>query len=191
MATADPGEGRITRERYWQLVADGTIGPDDRVELLEGVIVAMSPQNPPHAFALGRLNRLLGAVLGAEASVRVQLPLEVGAHSTPEPDLAIVAGREEDYLTGHPTTGLLVIEVADSTLSQDRLTKGSLYAAGGIPEYWIVNLRDACIEVYRSPVASERRYAERLIARAGDLLEPLGLPGVAIAVADVLPPRPS
>ena len=75
MATADPGEGGITRERYWQLVADGTIGPDDRVELLEGVIVSMFPQNPPHAFALGRLNRLLGAVLGAEASVRVQLPL--------------------------------------------------------------------------------------------------------------------
>jgi Uma2 family endonuclease len=191
MATADPGEGRITRERYWQLVADGTIGPDDRVELLEGVIVAMSPQNPPHAFVMQQLPRFLFAALAPELSIRVQLPLEVGACSTPEPDVAVVRGRAEQYATAHPTTAVLVIEVADSTLSQDRLTKGPLYAAGGIPEYWIVNLRDACIEVYRSPVASERRYAERVIARAGDRLEPLGLPGVAIAVADVLPPRPS
>jgi len=179
---------RITRECYWQLVADGVISPDDRVELLDGVIVSMAPQNPPHAFVMTTLNRLLAAASSGSLLLRVALPLDIGRFSTPEPDFAIVAGRAEDYLTAHPTTALLVIEVADSTLAQDRLTKTRMYAAGGIPEYWIVNLRDPSVEVYTAPVPAERRYAERRIVRAGERLAAESVPGVAISVADILPP---
>jgi Uma2 family endonuclease len=191
MAVPAAPTGRITRDRYWQLVEEGVIGPDDRVELLEGVIVSMSPQNPPHAFVMTALNRLLASSVGPGFLVRVQLPLDVSAFSTPEPDFAVVPGPAEDYLAAHPTSALLIVEVADSTLTQDRLTKGPLYAAAGFPEYWIVNLRDHCVETYRAPVAAERRYAETRIARAGDRLEPLRLPGVSLAVADFLPPARS
>lgn len=188
MASPVLGEGRITREYYWRLVADGVIGPDDRVELLEGVIVAMSPQNPPHAFVIAALTRRLSATVGAGASVRVQLPLDLSDLSTPEPDLAVVAGPPEDYAAVHPTSALLVVEVADSTVLQDRLTKGPMYAAAGIAEYWLVNLRARCVEVFRAPISEHRRYAEILTARSGDRLTVASLPGLSIAVAEILPP---
>jgi len=187
MATTAAGDGRITRERYWQLVADGTIGPEDRVELLDGVIVAIAPPAAAHDQALSQLSRLLFVGLGPGLSTRVQLPLEIGACTTTEPDIAVVEGYAEAYAAANPTTAALVVEVADSTVSQDRLTKGPLYAAGGIPEYWIVNLRDGCVEIYRKPVPAERRYAERMVAGPGDRLQTPCLRERQIAVSDVLP----
>ena len=188
MASSELAAGRITSERYWRLVDEGVISPDDRVELLEGVIVSMSPQDPPHAFAVGNLTRLLIAAVGDDAAVRVQLPLDVSELSTPEPDLAVVAGRHEDYVAAHPTSALLVIEVADSSLLQDRLTKGPIYAAGGIGEYWLVNLRDRCIEVHRNPDRAQRRYATCRILTPEERVEPAALPRVSIPVAEILPP---
>ena len=187
MASPAVADGRVTRERYWRLVEDGVIGPDDRVELLEGVIVAMSPQNAPHAFAIARLDELLRAT-GTAVSIRIQLPLDLSEYSTPEPDVAVVAGRTADYATAHPTTALLVVEVADATLVQDRMTKAPMYAAAGIPEYWLVNLRTHCVEVFAAPVAGERRYASTMTVRPGDVLVPTTLTGVAIPVAELLPP---
>jgi Uma2 family endonuclease len=181
-------DGRITRERYWQLVADGTIGPEDRVELLDGLIVAISPPAAAHEAALGQLSRLLFVGLAPHLSTRVQLPLEIGACTTTEPDIAVVEGFAETYETANPTSALLVVEVADSTVSQDRLTKGPLYAAADIPEYWIVNLRDGCVEIHRKPVAEERRYSERIIAGSGDRLQSSCLGERTIAVNDILPP---
>lgn len=187
MASPALGEGRVTRERYWQLVGDGTIGPDDRVELLEGVIVAMSPQSPSHAGVIRKLTQWLAGVVGNHASLQIQLPLDLGETSIPEPDVAVVAGRPEDHMTAHPTTALLVIEVAESSLIQDRLTKAPLYAAAGIPEYWVVNLRDRCVEVHRRPIPAERRYDESRIARPGETLDVAALPAVALAVAEIFP----
>lgn len=186
MATTESGEGRITRERYWQLVADGTIGPEDRVELLDGVIVAKAPPDATHELALMQLSRFLFVGLGPELSTRVQLPLEVGPCSTTEPDIAIVEGYAETYATTNPTTAVLVVEVADSTVSQDRLTKGPLYAAAGIPEYWIVNLRDGHVEIHRKPIATERRYAERIVAGPGDRLQSACLKDRMIPVSEIL-----
>jgi len=188
MASPVLGEGRITREHYWRLVDEGVIGPDDRVELLEGVIVSMSPQNPPHAFVIAALTQWLSAAVAADASVRVQLPLDLSELSTPEPDLAVVAGRARDYVAVHPTSALLVVEVADGTVLQDRMTKGPMYAAAGIAEYWLVNLRDHCVEVYRRPNREQRGYTEAQVLRAGDRLEVATLPGLAIPVAEILPP---
>lgn len=185
MASPALGEGRLTRERYWQLVGDGTIGSDDRVELLDGVIVAMSPQSPPHAGVVRKLTQLLAGVVGSDASLQVHLPLNVAETSVPEPDVAIIAGRPEDYMTAHPTSALLVIEVAESSLIQDRLTKAPLYAAAGIPEYWVVNLRDRGVEVHRRPIPAERRYGESRLAGLGDNLDAVALPTAAIAVAEI------
>jgi Uma2 family endonuclease len=124
--------------------------------------------------------------LGERALVRVQLPFVAGTHSLPEPDVAVVAGRVEDYDRAHPTAALLVVEVADSSLKQDRITKGAIYAAAGVPEYWIVNLRDDCVEVRRGPERAARRYATTTLARRGDSMGVLTLPGVRIAVDDLL-----
>lgn len=189
MASPVPDAGRITRERYWRLVEDGVIGPDDRVELLDGVIVTMSPQGPSHAAAITRLARVLGAAVGQRAPVRVQLPLDVSDWSVPEPDVALVAPRADDYVDAHPRTALLVVEVSSTSLVTDRMTKASIYAAAAIGEYWVVNLRERCIEVSRSPEAG--RFSVHRIARAGGRLTLLAFPDVTIAVDDLLPPAPS
>jgi Uma2 family endonuclease len=107
----------------------------------------------------------------------------------PEPDLAIVAGKDADYDLKHPTAALLVVEVADSSLAQDRLTKGAIYAAAGIPEYWIVNLRDDCVEVLRRPDSGARRYTERRIATRRDSLDVVAFPDIVLRVDELIPAR--
>jgi Uma2 family endonuclease len=176
-----------TAEQYMALIDQGVLGPDDRVELLEGVIVSMAPQNVPHAAGVFRAHHALHRALGDRALVRVQLPLLVGRRSLPEPDIAVVGGTIADYDRSHPKSALLVVEVSDSSLKQDRLTKRAIYAAAAIPEYWIVNLPDDCIEVRRAPERAARRYARITVARRGDILELAALPGVQLAVDDLLP----
>jgi Uma2 family endonuclease len=129
----------MTVERYLGLVEAGVLSEDDRVELLEGVVVATTPSNPPHAAGVARADEALRPAIGKRAHIRPQLSLVLG-RSVPEPDLAVVPGSVGDYDRAHPTTALLVIEVADASLKQDRLSKAAIYAAAGIPEYWIVNL---------------------------------------------------
>jgi Uma2 family endonuclease len=181
--------GRYTRERYLALVGDGVLDPDARVELLEGVIVGMPPESPAHAAATDRVAEVLRRVVGSGVAIRIQHPLDAGAHSVPEPDVAVVPGRAEDYATAHPAAALLVVEVADASLVQDRLTKTAIYAAAGIPEYWIVNLRDDHVEVHRTPDRRRRVYADRRLARRGERLAPVALPGANLLVDDVLPLR--
>jgi Uma2 family endonuclease len=176
-----------TAEQYLALVDEGQLGPDDRVELLEGVIVSMAPQNVPHAAGVFRVHHALHRAVGERALVRVQLPLVLGERSVPEPDTAVVSGQISDFDHAHPRTALLVVEVADSSLKQDRLTKRAIYAAAGIPEYWIVNLPDDCVEVRRDAEAAARRYARVTIARRGETIELGALPGVRVAVDDLLP----
>ncbi len=189
MAQAAPTESRYTTEAYFDLVAAGIMRPDDRVELLEGVIVAMSPHNPPHAAATSLVDLALREAIGRRAAIRVQLPLLAGPYSAPEPNVAVVPGRESDYYDTHPTSALLAVEVADSSLLQDRLTKAAIYAAAGIPEYWLVNLRDDCVEVFRTPDPPARRYGERRVAHRGDRLDVVAIADVSVAVADILPPK--
>lgn len=124
---------------------------DERVELLRGVIVAMAPNDPPHASPVQRLTKRLVLALGDRAEVRVQLPIIAVDDSEPEPDLAVVPPG--DYALGHPDRAYLVIEVADSSLRKDRLLKGPLYAASGFEEYWIVNVPEQVVEIHRGPSA--------------------------------------
>jgi Uma2 family endonuclease len=180
---------RMSVEQYFGLVEAGVLSEDDRVELLEGVVVAMAPQDPPHAAGVAMATRAVLRVIGSGAHVRPQLPLVLGRRSVPEPDLAVVPGSARDYQASHPTTAWLVIEVADSSLQQDRLTKAAIYAAAGIPEYWIVNLRDDVVEVMRDPDPAQARWRDVRTASRDARLELVALPGASVAVADLLPGR--
>jgi Uma2 family endonuclease len=183
---------RITVEDYFRLVETGVLAEDERVELLEGVIVSMAPSGPRHASAVAALGQILSQRVGERAAVRVQLTFLIPPFSAPEPDVAIVPGSHLDYWEAHPARALLVVEVADSSLAQDRLTKSRIYAAAGVPEYWIVNLRDGMIEVLRNPdpASASYRHVQRL--GRGARLSLSALPGVEIDLADLMPaPKPA
>jgi Uma2 family endonuclease len=185
--TTTPDSGRYTVESYFALARSGSLAPEDHTELLDGVIVAEPPQEPRHASSTTRVQRALQAAVGDGAIIRVQQPFIAGPLSAPEPDVAVVPGRVSDYDERHPSSALLVVEVADSSLPKDRLSKSRIYAGASVAEYWIVNLRDACVEVFRSPDPVRRVYAETLVKRRGERLSLSALPGAEIEVNDLLP----
>lgn len=186
---------RWTRERYEQIVEHGILGEDDHVELLAGEIFSVSPQNSPHAAAMLILVRLLQALIGPGFHVRPQLPLSLDEDSMPEPDIAIVSGAAEDYWYTHPTTAVLIIEIAESSLASDRRRKGSIYARAGIEDYWIFNLVNFRLEVYRQPAEDADSptgyaYEQRTVYGAGDTVAPLAFPDGVVAVRDLQPKTP-
>jgi Uma2 family endonuclease len=162
------------------------------VELIDGEIIEMSPQKTPHASALGLAEDALRNVFSSGNWVRTQRPLDLGELFEPEPDIVVVPGTPRDYLQQHPKNAILLLEVSDTTLSYDRKRKGSLYASVGIKDYWIVNLAERKLEVYRSPEQDEAqpfgwRYGAAQILSAGDSISPLAQPNAKIAVSDLLP----
>jgi Uma2 family endonuclease len=149
MAVAVPENFRpLRRVEYDKLIELGVFG-DERIELINGVLVPMSPIGPPHSNAVDLLMLLLVRALGDRARIRVQNPLAAGDISEPQPDLLVAPLA--DYETEHPAEAHLVIEVAESSLAYDRGTKLRLYAEQGVPEYWIVDVVARRIEVYREP----------------------------------------
>jgi Uma2 family endonuclease len=171
----------ITRSEYDRMVELGLF-QDERVELLRGVLVKMSPQLAPHASTIRKLTHLLMAQLQGRFDLSIQCPLALSDDSEPEPDVAIVP--RGDYDARHPSTALLVIEVSDTTLKKDR-SKAAVYASAGVGEYWIVNLGARTVEIYESPDGD--RYAGSRTLRGGDVLRPAAIADVAIAVAEILP----
>jgi len=157
---------------------------NERVELVEGILVRVSPQGADHAYVLRRLPWLLKQAVGTSAEVQVQCPLVVADDGELEPDVAVVPAG--DYLDDHPDRALLVIEVADSTLRKDRIVKGRLYARAGVPEYWIVNLESGEVEVYVDP--GSEGYATRTTFDRTSELCPTALSGATFRAADFLPP---
>jgi Uma2 family endonuclease len=172
---------RITRAEYDKIVAMGVLG-DDRVELLQGVIVSMSPNDPPHASPVELLTEILVVALVGRARVRIQLPIVASDESEPEPDIAVVPTG--DYSRSHPDKAYLIIEVADSSLRKDRLVKGPLYAASHVQEYWVVNVRDRIVEVHRT--ASGNEWASITQHGLDATLHLEAFPDVGISVAAVL-----
>lgn len=154
---------------------------NERIELIEGVIVKMSPQNAPHAAVIQVLNRLLMPPLAGRADVRVQLPFAAGRDSLPEPDLAVV--KTGYFKDAHPDRAFLVIEVADSSLAFDRREKAELYARAGVPEYWVVNIADRIIERYTEPAGGS--YARVTPFRSGEAIAPLGFPDVGVRIDEL------
>jgi Uma2 family endonuclease len=187
--SAEPTPRRWTREEYYRM---GELGLffGQRVELIEGEIMVLSPQNWPHSSTVDRVGEVLRRVLGAGFWVRTQLPLNLHT-SDPEPDVSVVIGRREDY-SDHPTTAVLLVEVSETTLHYDRTRKASLYARAGIRDYWIVNLVNKQLEVLRDPRPDPTQYYGHGYANLTTLVppavvSPLAAPQVSLAVADLLP----
>jgi Uma2 family endonuclease len=181
-----------TREEYYKMADAGIFRPNEHVQLIGGKIVTMSPQNSPHATCLILVSDALRAIFTSGYVIRIQLPLDLSPSSQPEPDIALVLGKARDYAKVHPTTALLVVEGSESTLAFDRGEKASLYASAGIPEYWVVNLRNQQLEVYRDPVpipGEPYGYGYRSSSQfvAGDTVTPLANSQGVIQVADLLP----
>jgi len=174
---------RFRLDEYHRLIDVGVLGEDERVELLEGVIVEMTPQGRPHALVISRLNRFLTGALGNEYSVRPQLPLSLGDDSEPEPDLAVVTRQEEETAPVHPRSALLVVEVADESLRRDRLLKGRIYARAQVSEYWVVDVAGRAVEVYSEPDVDAGRYGVMRTLGVGETLSTPVLPGLALPVA--------
>ena len=156
----------------------------------------MSPspkgESEPHAVAVGLIEDALRAAFGPGWIVREEKPIALDDESEPEPDLAVVPGTHRDYLGGHPARPVLVVEVAETSLASDRGDKGSLYARGRIADYWIVNLVNRTLEVYREPVPDGSapfgwRYGSVEVLRPPASVSPLAAPAARVAVADLLP----
>ncbi|HKY37360.1 MAG TPA: Uma2 family endonuclease [Polyangiaceae bacterium] len=168
----------LKRVEYDQLVKMGAFD-DERVELLEGVIVTMSPNYPEHASPVQFLNEMLLPALLGRAVVRIQLPVYAVRESEPQPDVAIVPLG--DYRHAHPDQAHCLIEVAYSSLSKDRNIKAPLYAASGFLEYWVVNVSERVVEVFRKPLHSG--YRERTRHGVGETIALLDFPDVRVEVA--------
>ena len=173
----------IRRVEFDQMVEAGMFD-NERVELLSGVIVEMTAPGTRHSEAIRRLMIAFVALeQAARARISVQLPIALEEYSEPLPDLAV--HPLADYSHQHPSTSLLVIEVADSSLRKDRRIKAPLYAAQGVREYWIVNLIDDVIEVHRDPRGDA--YTTLTTHRRGETVAPIDFPDLLLAVDDLLP----
>jgi Uma2 family endonuclease len=176
---------RWSREEYERLVEIGVLGPEDKVELLDGIIYDMTPQDSWHASGVQAVNEALRSIFGEGYTIRVQMPLALGQSSEPEPDVAVVSGHWRDFRRSHPTAAVLVVEISGRSLFHDRERKQSLYALADIPESWILNLAERRLEVYRNP--QDGIYQSRTILQQGDFISPLARPDVSIPVSELLP----
>jgi len=176
----------FTTDEFHQMAAAGILAEDDRVELIEGEIVRMSPIGTRHASCIDRLTSLFARRLGTRAIVRVQNPIVLSRRTEPQPDLSILRSREDFYAERHPrpTDVLLVVEVVDTSEEYDRETKLPLYARAGIPEVWMVDVVQGTVEVFRRPAL--RVYHERRELRRGQRVSPGAFPRTAFRVGEIL-----
>lgn len=192
MQKVEPQPFLWTRDEYYR-ASEAGVFQGVRVQLIGGEIIEMPAQKNWHLLGIDQTQDALKLAFGPQYWIRAQGTLDLSPLSVPDPDLAVVAGSRQSH-TGpnNPTTALLIVEVSDTTLSYDRNRKASLYAASGIADYWILNLVDRQLEVYRDPVADAAkpfgfRYASRTDLGPADTASPLAVPGASIAVADLLP----
>ncbi len=192
MATYPVRTRHWTRKEYDRLVEVGVLHEDERIELIGGQLIVAEPKGTPHAASLGLTADALRAAFGPGWVVRVQDPVALDDESEPEPDVVVVPGGHRDYLEEHPSHAALLIEIAESSLAFDRRHKGSLYARARVPDYWIVNLADRTLEVYRRPAPDPSaefgwRYLDVEIVGASGTISPLARLEATIVVADLLP----
>lgn len=177
---------RFTVDEYHRMAEAGILTEDDRVELLDGQIVPMTPIGRRHAGCVNRLTALFSRLAGDAATVSVQNPLVLGEHHEPQPDLALLRYRADGYGARLPGAAdvLLVVEVADTTIERDRERKIPLYAQAGIPEAWLVDLAADRIDVHRKPTGAS--YTEVTRVRRSTTLTALALPGVRLSADQIL-----
>ncbi|HZH03358.1 MAG TPA: Uma2 family endonuclease, partial [Myxococcaceae bacterium] len=167
------------------LIEAGDLQRIDRVELLEGVVRPMNPQNRAHALFVMRLSRLLQEQCPKHLRVRCQTPMTLSDHSEPEPDLAVVTADEEDTAPRHPRTALLIVESSLHSLRRDRTRKARLYARAGVPEYWVADLQRRRVHVYTEPNVAEGRYVNERVVE-DEPLSPSCVPGVQVRLAKLM-----
>ncbi len=183
---------RLPRVRYDRMVDRGLLDSDDKVELLDGLLIAKEPQGSVHAAAVTAALALLTKVFGPRYHVRPGAPVALDDYSEPEPDLAVVPGGPWDYRKQHPAKPVLVVEVAMTSQTKDRILKGGLYSRAGITDYWVINLVDEVLEVYRDPMRAPShrfgwKYASVRLLKRGATVSPLAAPRARVRVADLLP----
>lgn len=191
MAKATVNEVRtrhIAVDEYYRMAEVGILRPEERVELLNGRIVEMPPIGPRHSYSVMALNALLARVLGDRAVISVQGPLRLDRFSEPQPDIIVARGPLSRYGAVHPASSdaVLLIEVAETSLSYDEREKLSSYARAGVAEYWIVNLVRDHLAVYRDPEGD--RYRSSRIIRRGERVAPAAFPDDELLVDAILPP---
>jgi Uma2 family endonuclease len=179
-----PERVRLLKRSEYEVLVDAGAFDQERVELLYGRVVEMSPTGAPHDSCIQRLNKLLVRAVGDRAEVRIQSSFLAANESQPQPDVAVVPPGS--YHEAHPSRALLLVEVAASSLEDDRTLKARLYAESGVPEYWVVNLADRLIESHAEIVAG--RYTRVTPYRAGERIQLRELPDVKLSVDDILPP---
>jgi len=192
MANYETRTRRFTRAEYDRLIELGIFQPGEEIELIGGELIVAEPQGAPHYTAIRRTAKALEAAFGRGWEVRTEGPIALDDDSEPEPDIAVVPGNPEDYSRSHPSQPVLTVEIAESSLAVDRRHKGSLYARAGLTDYWIVNLIDRVLEVYREPVADATapfgwRYARLEVFDASARVTPLAAPAARVAVVQLLP----
>jgi len=177
---------RITVDQYYRMAEVGVLAPDERVELIDGVIIDMAPIGSRHAGALRRLNQLFTVALGARAIVSGQLPVRLGPSSEPQPDLAVLKPRDDFYDRAHPHAGdvLLLVEVSVTSVRYDLQVKVPLYARHGIPEAWVLDLKDQRVHVHRTPHGGS--YTEVSTLSTPGTMTLMALPGVEIDLTAIL-----
>ena len=175
---------RWSVKEYHQMARSGLLDETDRVELIEGELIDTAPIGSKHAFRVDRFSRALQLAAGKAFLVRVQNPILLDEHSEPQPDIAVV--KDRNYAEAHPGADdvLLIVEVSDTTLDYDRDVKLLLYARHGIPEVWLLDVNAAELTVYREPAEGQYRLIRK--PTAAESVSPMLVPGVALALKDVL-----
>ena len=183
---------RWTRHRYDRLIDHGVLDEDDPVELLDGLLLVKEPQASPHRTSILLAAKALERAFGEGWFVQTQSPIVLDDRSEPEPDVCVVRGSPRDYVEAHPGRPVLVVEVAQSGLRLARGRKAVVYARARITDYWIVNLVDHVLEVYREPARpgpSRRAWGYAAIETLGAeaSITPIAAPEAVVRVADLLP----
>jgi len=194
MPTVMPPTATYPRTKSWTVdefhdVRETGVWDGLRTFLIQGTIWEQGPMNPPHANSVDLISEMLRAAFGIQYRVRCQLPLVLGFDTDPMPDVAVVRGGPRDFSTVHPTTAELVVEVADTTLFQDTTTKAELYAEAGIQEYWVVDVDQSKLLVFRDPApisVGGFHYRNQQTLSKSDSITPLALSNSALSVADLL-----
>lgn len=179
---------RWTVQDYHRLSEVGILSPGERTELLSGQITLMAAKVTPHVTSLHLLANALRNQLGGTALVRTQDPIQLDDFSEPEPDLVVVQGTVLDYAENHPRPDqvYLVVEVADSTLKQDCEVKDKLYAQAGIADYWVLDLNNRQLHIYREPTSTG--YTHHLILTEPNQASPSEFPNLTLTLTQILPP---
>lgn len=177
---------KFTVEEYEKMTTEGIIKPDEKVELIRGEIIKMSPMGTRHASSVDRLIQLFYQKLGHKIILRVQNPIRLNNNSQPEPDLSLLIPRPDFYVAAHPCPEdiYLIIEVSDSTLDYDRYTKIPLYAEANIKEVWIINLKEECLEVYRHPLQGSYQNIQKYYRGESIFIE--SFPEIELTLIEIL-----